>query len=773
MRAPVREVRGNVLFGYGGERSAYFRVPTISYELLRDKVKRGELDAWAWFAQTVEADFTIYRVGRAYPAEEYTQRAAAIADPRRVYADRWRAYLDAQQPRVAALSSVDPEVYIRVELRPERRRRRAAPELVGEAEAAAFDVLREQFPDARRAHPAELVWLARRAPLRALCEPPMDQHYNPQPLDCDGQLWQVSWSQFNRFFGYEIAREPHGLNITTEHGTSWQAVLAISSTPEEWDFPSGELMFAPLERYGAPVDAVTHVRWVANEDMRKGARGRVLDADNAHRDQSHQSLSWVPEENRNLARDTEHYYATEPNPAGLQTSRFLVVAATTAEDREEAVRKLRAAYTGVRLERLPFAKQADGFLDTVPGVRGARVTDYAEFLRLETFGSMMPHATHGAGPARGVFFGDTHRRVVRRDPREAARRRRSPAALYSGALGSGKTLAAEKIAAEDALAGSQVVASDPKPGGGDWKLDRLPELDGMVHVIELAATAPNRGLLDPLVISPSAWREDRGTSFLTDLAAGAPFHWKVRIRERVQEILDTPNPGCLRVIEALAAGDHEDKQIARHLSTYAKSGLASLGISDGDPSRVRVDHPLTIIRPAGLALPGVDVVRDAYDHIEVVSVAILKLIAIFAMRAVDSDRSRHKRICLDEAHVFIGTPDGRRVIQDLNTMGRALNASMDLITQRMSVEVLELVELMAQRYVFGQESEPQARIGAMVLGLDPDDERVIRRILGLRAGRCLYRDLDGRIADTQVDLLPEWLHVLDTDPPEVTEQVAA
>lgn len=772
MRPPVRTVRGNVLYGYGDERAAYYRVPTVSYDLFGLQAKKNELFAWAWFAHSVGADFSVFRVSRGYPADDYAQQTSALADARHARDDRWGAYLAEQQDRLQALAAHDPEVYVRVQLRvPTRRGRRAPDLLIGEAEAEAFRVLREQFPGARRASAVELVWLARRAAARGLCEPVTDQHWDPQPVDIDGKLWQPGHSHFARFFDYQLRRETHGLSVESEYGTSWQAVLAMGALPDSWDFPGNELMFAPLERFGAPVDAVCHVRWVPNEDMRTKARGRVLDADAAFKEESHQLLSWIPEENRSGTRDTEHYYATEPYPPGLLAARLLVVASSSREGREEAVSALRGAYgSGLRLERLPFRKQVEGFLDTLPAARGARVMDYADFLRLETFGSLMPHASHGAGPERGVFFGTTHRRVVRRDAREAARRKRSPAALYSGGLGSGKTLAAEKVMAEDVLAGSQGVASDPKP---DWHLDKLPELAGVVHVIELAATAANLGLLDPLVITPAAWREDRAVSFLTDLVPGAPFTWGVLIREAVQATLEAPEPGCLKVIEQLHEAGGESAMIARHLRAYARGGLSALGFSDGDPRRVSVTHPLTIIRPSGLVLPSVDVRRSSYDHVEVISVAILKLIAVFAMRSVDADRSRHKRIALDEAHLFIGTPDGRRVIADVNTMGRAKNASLDLITQRMTPEVLELQELMATRYIFGQESEAQAMIGAQVVGLDPNDPDLIRRIMGMREGRCLYRDLDGRVVEMQVDLLPRWVRTLDTTPPDVDDVTVA
>lgn len=774
MRPPVTGLERNILRGRGGL-AAVYRVATVSYELLTEQAKLDELAAWAWLAQAVETDGCVMRLGRAYPADRYVPDTESMCDRRHADPDRWRAYLAAQQERIEQADSHEPEVYVALRLKPARRRTRVGQALpptrdaILEAERHALATVTEFFP-ARRAAAAEIVWAFRRAPMRALGEPPMDQHWNPAGyIDADRQMHPAG-SEFARFFDYELARESHGFHIETEHGTSWQTVLAVGATPEEWEFPGGELMFAPLERYGGPVDSVTHWRWVPNERMHKIVRGRVMDADVAFTNQAHHMLSFLPGENRERARDAEKYYATQPHPPGLLCSRFVVVAATSRDERERRVAAVRKAFGSVRLERPPFAKQLDAYLDTLPGVDRARVMDYAEYLRLEEFGSMMPHGTYAVGDSRGVYFGLAHGRPVRRDPRAAAQTNRSPASLYAGALGSGKTLTAEKVAAEDALSGSQCVVLDPN---ATWFLADLPELEGMVHEIEVAATDRNRGLLDPLVITPGASREDRTTSFLADLLRGAPFGWELAIREAVQQVLqDDEHPGCLKVIEVLARGNAEAKTIARALTTFSRSGLASLGFSDGDPGRVGVEAPMTIIRPAGLVLPDMRVDREHYDQIEVTSVGVLKLMAVFAMRAVDSDRSRHKRVSLDEAHIFISSPDGRRVIQDLNTTGRAKNASLDLITQRLSPEVLELQELMASRYIFGQESESQAEVAAELLGMDPADHAVIRRLRGLRDGRCLYRDLQGRIADTQVDMVfAHWLRILDTKPG--AERVAA
>ena len=68
---PLRYARRNVLIGPGGEAAALYRADTIAYPFLLPAEKWALLRRLERFAHLAAADFSIWRVQRAYPAERY------------------------------------------------------------------------------------------------------------------------------------------------------------------------------------------------------------------------------------------------------------------------------------------------------------------------------------------------------------------------------------------------------------------------------------------------------------------------------------------------------------------------------------------------------------------------------------------------------------------------------------------------------------------------------------------------------------------------------
>ncbi len=101
-------------------------------------------------------------------------------------------------------------------------------------------------------------------------------------------------------------------------------------------------------------------------------------------------------------------------------------------------------------------------------------------------------------------------------------------------------------------------------------------------------------------------------------------------------------------------------------------------------------------------------------------------------------------------------------------MGRAFNATVLLGTQR-TADLGELADLIGTYLLFGQDSDAEARRALALIGLDPDSEDLVRLLGELRKGRCLMRDLDGRVGEIQVDLAdPRLLAAFQTTPGQPT-----
>ena len=67
-------------------------------------------------------------------------------------------------------------------------------------------------------------------------------------------------------------------------------------------------------------------------------------------------------------------------------------------------------------------------------------------------------------------------------------------------------------------------------------------------------------------------------------------------------------------------------------------------------------------------------------------------------------------------------------------------------------------------FVFGQDSDDAAKAALRFIGLEPTRE-LVGRVREFRAGRCLMRDLHGRVGEVQIDLVyPHLLQTLATTP---------
>jgi hypothetical protein len=792
---PLRYVHQNVLLGHGESYAALYRLDTVSYPFLAAADKREWLRRMARFAFSAEADFSLWRVCRAYPADTYAEQAQSLLDDRGQSSVAWRHYLKGHETHLRQLRSFVPEVYLAVSLRAPgssgvtrglghvRRRvedlfgvSRTLPIAAAELEAliaAEERALRraEACLPVRRATTRELQWLLRRASGRGVAEPRLDPHWEPAALivEANGRpAYEPLSNDLVRHVNAPVYEHERSLVIDAEEGRSHQALLALGALPEEVEFPGGaELLFSPLEALSFPVDAVVHARWLGNREAITRVRRRIIDADVAFAEQLHSShgpLSYSAEENRQLARELDAYLQSHERPPLLNCAISLAVGAESRDELETRVGALVHQFGTVALHR-PLGLQPALFMDHLPRADGGTVRDYADVLTIEQFGALMPIGTHQAGSDLGVYIGRTitgGARPVRFDITEASRTGRPPSILLAGTLGSGKTIAAELLAYQAERRGSLIVDVDPKP---DHNLEGLPELDRRVHVIELSGEERYRGLLDPLVVAPEALREDLASSYLMELLPQAPPAWETQVRKAVRTVLEQQRPSCLRVVDALLhASDSDARAVGEALAVWSDSGVARLGFGDGTTERIAASRPVTSIKARGLSLPAPGIPRGDYDQSERLGVATLKLIAAYAMRLVSGDRSVHKVVLFDEAWFLLASRDGRRLIDRLNRLGRAENATLILATQQLT-DVGEIENLIGTRFIFGQETAAEARRALELLGLDPSDRAMVERLRAYRRGRCLMRDIDDRVAELQIEPVYEHLlRVLDTSP---------
>lgn len=800
MRPPHYFFWANLVLRTPTDAWAVYELEGQSYPGLSEqrKVEVGErLEALAY---TLEADFQILRIARAFDAAAYEHRALSTLDPHHGQRERFMRHLAEHRSEFERRGALRPEVYLAVRLgAPGGAGRlgglldgaaalwRVLAQRVGFEEAGGIG--REQlvalrsaeeavfervlgYLECSRVGPRRLAALIRRAYTRGLGEPDSDESFAPQALhfiDPGGE---------ERFapYGYDLLRlhesrvtiKRRCLVIDSERGRAHQAQLVLGAMPEEAlvPGPSAELMFTPLE-LGFAVDATLSASFLANRDARRQVAKRKVDADQIVREESagDHGPSVEGAERPHLARELEAVLGGGDRPPLLRSALLLSVAGRDDEQLEERVARLRESYGRVLLHR-PSGEQHRLFLASLPAATFP-LPEYTEHLLPDQVGAMVPHAISHAGSRIGPYIGHTltgSRAPVQFDLAEACQQSRPPTCLLAGSLGSGKTIALELLAWQAFLQGSgPIVDIDPK---GDHRLEALPGVAEVIETIELSGEDRYRGLLDPMRVGGQETREDLAYNFLVSiLPAPVKPEWQTQLRLAISEAAAAGASSCGEVLERMsAAGNAEASEAARAIEVHGRGGLAKLGLGHGGEEIAAAgEAALVSLRIRNLTLPLAGTARSELLEEERSSLAVLRLLAAYALRLCATDTARHSVLAMDEAWALMSDTQGRALLERIARLGRSQNITPILATQMLG-DAEELEPLVGALFAFGVETEAEAQKALALLRLDPDDEAQIQRLIGYRSGRCYLRDFAGQVAPVQIDP-PRWLlGELDTTP---------
>ena len=553
---PLRYARRNILIGPGGEAAALYRADTTAYPFLPTSEKWALLCRLERFAHLAGADFSLWRVQRAYPAERYRRRARrASSTPRHGDPEGWRRYLegheDAAAPSSAPTSprSTSPSRWPR----PRAARARCAPsggcaagsrswpasgrrapisgaelEALAAAEQRTFDRLSgaialQRASTARAAVAAAPRRLPRRrragarpstgSPTRwSSSRPTARRAY--EPLEHD--LWRCANAPAT-----EDPGEPPSLVVEAEEGTSFQAFLCAGSLAEEAEFPgAAELLFAPAEDAGFPVDAVLHAR-VGRQPRgaRAGAQAhprRRARLPRAARGRERSRRCWPRRTASSPASTRRSCSPPRTRRCCGPRSRSRSAPPTARSWSAGSARCASASATWRCTARAACSTRSSS--TTCPSPAAASVPDYVQQMTVEQFGAMVPIASAQVGSPDGIYIGYCPGRRAARSattrPRRRARRG-PPAVLLAGTLGSRQDArrAGDRLRRPaPRLAGRRLRSqARPRPGGAS------PSWQGEVEVLELSGDPSHRGKLDPL--RDRAARAARGAGL--QLPAGA------------------------------------------------------------------------------------------------------------------------------------------------------------------------------------------------------------------------------------------------------------
>ncbi len=809
MSAPIRFVYGNCVFARGlDDVWAAFALRTSSYRWLSEDRKRARFQELLGAVQATAADLQIVRVTRRWEPERYAreQQEQTLAG---AHAQAQAGYLREHAARLAGVGTARAAVYLMVSLRAPERDVASYVSQAAESEprewlralrrtlfardgrvlsAATLEQTRLKadqayarlidFLPVRPARGVELQWLIRRAFCRGLGEPHVEALHEPRALaferNGEALLAPLEGDVMRWMDGY-VERQGRRLRIESELGTSWQAQLVLGALPESTSFPGAraELMFAPLESLPFGVDLSLNARYLPNGLALRIARRRIQDADQIARAESEgeQGVSDLGYQRTQTARDLLTYLQASSKPPLLRATLAVAVGARHQAELEQRVEMVRRAYGEVRLHR-PLGDQLQLFLQHLPGQR-TRIGGYDDTLTPEQVAAMMPAATHAVGSRRGFYLGHTlsgTRQPVRFNLSEGSDSDRNATILSVGALGSGKTTLDQKLKYEAFLQGARVVDCDPK---GDHRFHLLEEVAPHTERITLRPDPELRGMLDPLRVAPAHLRQDAAVSFLRELLpAAADAAWETAVVAAVDRVLRrSSEPTCHEVVSALLQeGGSTARTVGETLEVYARSGLTQLGFADPSVRLPQVGRSqVTYLPIRDLPGPEPGMPRSHYSQAERVGAQVVRLIAMFAMQLMGSEKGRLKVFSFDEGWRLLGDPIGRGLLASLQRMGRSELAvpiiSTQLVSDALFGERESLENLVGATFVFGMRSDAEAGRALELLGLDAEDGSLRQSLLELEAGRCLLRDHRGRIEAIQVDLVvPELLRAFSTTP---------
>lgn len=791
----------NIVFGADARDAwALFVLHGESYAGLSEAGKLDLKDRLEALAYRLEADFQLIRLAREWNAEGYVRRALSTLDPAHGHRSQFGSFLAEHRERLRGRRAVRPRLYMAVRLGQnprsagglealwqmlERRfgggalhdSRRLSAEAIrqlGRAEEKVHDRIWD-YLECERASSEDLAYIVRSAYLRSVGEPCLEPSWQPQALTIlDGGGGEGEGAPLFEPYGYDLMRlhdaqlelAPRALRIESEQGTSHQTLLVVGALPERMLFPSpqAELLFSPYEEAGFPVDVTFSCEWLGNRAALRLARKRKIDADQIAFEESvgDHGPSSEAAKRPHQARELEERLAGSDHPPLLRSAIAIAVSAGEPEQLEERVERLRGEFGHIQLHR-PIGEQHRLFLAMLPA-QPFPIRDYLSHMLPEQFGAMVGAALNHAGSEVGPYVGYTlsgARNPIQFDLAEAPRRSRPPTCLFTGSLGSGKTMAMQFLLYAAFLQGSRIALADPK---GDHAFSRLPGVAAELREIELTDDERYRGLLDPMRIGGEA-RTDATYTFLSSILPELRPEWGTELKLAIDRAVGEDAQSCGEVVDLLESEPNDAAtELARAIKVHVSSGLSILGFAHRQTPQMRVgDSQVVTIGIRNLTLPMAGTARSEMSESERLGQALLRLLTAYLMRLVTEDTSRHGVVALDEAWTLTSDQSGRTMLERLARLGRSQNATLLLASQMLGdAEALE--PLVGAHFAFGVETEDEARKALRLLRLDEGDRAMSERLLKYRQGRCFFRDFDNRVVSMRIDPGEGLLAALDTTP---------
>ncbi|EST18080.1 ATP-binding protein [Streptomyces roseochromogenus] len=583
------------------------------------------------------------------------------------------------------------------------------------------------------------------------------------------------------------------LEVTTEFGPSYQALLALAEMPESFSFPGSEFLTS-LDQFPFPVDWVVRlaVEDGASAEAKSRRQARELAGQYSEYDGE---MAGVPASVDKAAEGLAEYrdrLTSSKSEVEVRAMGAFAVWGGTPEEAERRATELQNYFAGgeYTLAR-PRGEQENLWYGMLPGARTPRVmAQYAQFLIARDFAMSGPFSGSSLGDDTGPLYGlqlaGGGIRPVHVDFTRGPRKKTSASAAFLGELGAGKSFAM-KAAVYWILAGGRRQGI-PGSRGRAVIVDRTPQQEwvrfasacpGTTQVIHITRDASVS--LDPLRLFAGKEAQRFTESFLTLLLGISPMEDDgAALSEAIETVLAGPNPSMRVLAEELATRGAEDpasKSVARRLMAVKRKDLAralfdeSLPVVEADSADTVVFSVASLTLPKKRELEGDRLAKLEWE--KTFGRAVMYLIAALCRKIAFERREEFCTAVWDETWWLTSSPEGLELLIELLRDGRKHNAgallgSHDPYDFGISDPELGTIVrgLLPRRLLFRHTDAVLARRSLEFLGLDANDADLVTEVTthlspinvsddeqAARAGECLHRDLLGRIGGMQV-LIP-------------------
>ncbi|MDJ0346959.1 ATP-binding protein [Streptomyces sp. H10-C2] len=642
-------------------------------------------------------------------------------------------------------------------------------------------------------------WRARIAPVELLAWAVSRESYRPQPAP--PTLPTVTGASLVRLSqGRAVPHADHVQMLDARGETAaWVSLLAMPTFPEQLYTPgeqewlrclseirythaSGEEVLVCPEasvrfevwRKGAAIKEVDRVRKSAKEQRRsaaEGSAGEVL----AETEETEAVMEGL---RQRMSRDSTTLLQDHP--------RLLVASTESLEDLRARCDAVVSHYMGLSIDVLVAVdEQRELWLESQVGDM-LRVADLGHTRETSALAASMfwggCEAGDEAGPIAGLLTGTTSG-VCRFDIAAGSARGDATTTAFLGRSGRGKTTSMMSATLTAAMRGAFSLMLGFK--GDEGALIKAGEYLGLPsHHVTCGGDTP--GVADLFRMLPHG---EAALQVVSQMLIMLPDHMRTQgvethLLRAANEVAAGPDPASWRVVDYLKGDGHDlARNAGQALAELARTQLGApvLGQPAAGASPLRPEPGLWLVQVPGLTMPQAGTVPADMTMNERVSLALMRGLIAYALNTAARTDLRYlpKVIAVPEVHVLTGTDDGRKFLDLIARMGRALDTSLAIDSQDPnSLLGLDGV-LEAITTVFGFEQATKLQqdalsellrlpVGpasrALISGISKGDRKKIRH------GHCIVRDRYDRVATMQWDIpSAELKQALSTNPKDQTQ----